>query len=76
MKNRGLANYGKGLFYFRILNPLKIRDMLKSFLFSIVTGFLLHAQPSSIQLEYNVSGFDKYTSIGILHYYNGEVVFL
>lgn len=49
--------------------------MFKYFLFLLVASSPIQAQSTSIQLEYDVTGFGKYNSKGILHYYNGEAIF-
>ena len=52
----------------------KMFSVLVSFflLFSVST---LSSQPSSVQLEYDVYGFEKYFVKGILHYHQGNAIF-
>ena len=45
-------------------------SFLSLFIHSVTLG-----QPSSIQLEYDISGFGKFYTKGVLHYHEGEAVF-
>ncbi len=44
-------------------------------LFFLLIGCFIHAQPSSVQIEYVLTGFGKNNLRGILHYGNEEAIF-
>lgn len=40
-----------------------------------VTEQIAYSQPSSFQIKYDIISFDKYDSVGVLHYYDGDAVY-
>ena len=54
---------------------LDVFQRLSLFSIFLLLGFVLQAQPSSIQLEYDVTGFGRYYIKGILHYHKGKALF-
>ncbi|MCY3998429.1 MAG: GLPGLI family protein [Flavobacteriaceae bacterium] len=52
-----------------------IKVVLRNLPLFLLGGYFIYAQPSSIQLEYHVTGFGKNNLKGILHYHNEEAIF-
>jgi|GEM_PF-3561899 len=54
---------------------LDLFQRLSFFSIFLLLGFTLSSQLSSVQLEYDVYGFEKYFVKGILHYHQGNAIF-